>query len=205
MNSRTQPVRSKDARKLRLGTGVLYRSAPTAANFPKDKMSIAKREIVSFTNPKFCKAIESLRIRLDRKEANLADRLSTGLRLHQRNLRLRIHQAISRSVSRPYQSLFYDQDAPYTRLRTLWNRCQIAHSNLIGRWKTHIVRVDYGPLFRRSPDGSLQLESSTQARMSGIKILLAKYPWLDLFDRQIFLNGFEAGERYRGSIVDSGN
>jgi hypothetical protein len=41
--------------------------------------------------------------------------------------------------------------------------------------------------------------------MRGIDTLLAKYPWMDLIDRQIFLDGFDAGEQYRAGISDSGN
>jgi len=41
--------------------------------------------------------------------------------------------------------------------------------------------------------------------MNGIDIELAKYPSLDLVDRQIFLDGFDAVERHGQSISGSGS
>jgi hypothetical protein len=41
--------------------------------------------------------------------------------------------------------------------------------------------------------------------MNGIDTLLAKHPWLDLVDRQIFLDGFDTGEQYVRRISVLGN
>ena len=100
------------------------------------------------------------------------------------------------------------------RVRILWNRLKLpaellayklqrAVQNQIGRWKNHIEQVDLGPAFRALPDGSLVQESRTTARSEGIRNLSAKYPWTDLFDHQMFLDGFEAGERYAARSADS--
>jgi hypothetical protein len=77
--------------------------------------------------------------------------------------------------------------------------------SLVGHWKTRIETVDYGPCFRRLSDGSLRQESRTIARMRGRDTLLAKYPWMDLVDHQIFLEGFDAGEQYGRNISDWDN
>jgi hypothetical protein len=41
--------------------------------------------------------------------------------------------------------------------------------------------------------------------MIGIDTELAKYPWLDLVDPQIFLDGFDAEERHSQNISCSGS
>lgn len=86
---------------------------------------------------------------------------------------------------------------------TLWCRSQRAVKSLIGHWKSRIEQVDIGPAFRRLPDGSYLPEPRTIARSKGIDSELAKYPWMDLIDRQIFLDGFDAGERYDQSTSDN--
>lgn len=92
--------------------------------------------------------------------------------------------------------------------QNLWLHCsksKCALRNLVGRWKLHIRSIDFGLVYRQLSDGSLQIEPRTEARMSGIETLLAKYPWMDRFDFQMFLDGFDAGERYRAGISDSGS
>lgn|ERR1039458_708726 len=90
------------------------------------------------------------------------------------------------------------------RIRLLGCKLRSGVKSLIGRWQSHTGRVDIGPAFRRLPDGSIQTEPRTNARSQGIDTELAKFPWLDLIDRQIFLDGFDAGERYKAGILDSG-
>jgi hypothetical protein len=81
-------------------------------------------------------------------------------------------------------------------LSFLWCKSRSALRSLIGRWKSHTGLVDIGPAFRLLPDGLLVHEPRTDARSKDIDIELAKYPWLDLIDRQIFLDGWTMGERY---------
>jgi hypothetical protein len=57
--------------------------------------------------------------------------------------------------------------------------------------------VDLGPVFLRSPDGSFLESLGTRARAEGIRNLSAKYPWVDMVHRRIFLEGFDAGEQMR--------
>src|ERR1039458_398229 len=85
----------------------------------------------------------------------------------------------------------------------LWCKSQSAVKSLIGHWKSHTGRVDIGPEFRLAPDRSLEREPRTIARSKGIDTELAKYPWTDLIDHQIFLDGFDAGERSSQCNLDS--
>jgi len=82
------------------------------------------------------------------------------------------------------------------RLRLLGCKSHSAVKSLIGRWRSHTGRVDSGPASQQLPDGSLQTEPRTTARSEGINRELAKFPWMDLIDRQSFLDGFDAEERY---------
>jgi hypothetical protein len=47
------------------------------------------------------------------------------------------------------------------------------------------------------------MESRTSAYIEGIGNLWAKYPWIDTFDLKVFLDGFDAGERYSPHSSDS--
>jgi hypothetical protein len=64
--------------------------------------------------------------------------------------------------------------------------------------------VDFGPALRRFPDGSLRPEVRTQARSLDTSRLEAKYPWVDTVDVRMFLEGFDAGERWSLDSRDSG-
>jgi len=55
--------------------------------------------------------------------------------------------------------------------------------------------VDLGQVFRQTPDGSFVNQPGTRARAEGIRNLSAKYPWVDMVHRQIFLDGFHAAEQ----------
>lgn len=56
--------------------------------------------------------------------------------------------------------------------------------------------MGYGPELGRSPGGDLRVNTRTLARSMYTQMLLAKYPWLDIFDLRIFLLGFDAGEQW---------
>lgn len=58
---------------------------------------------------------------------------------------------------------------------------------------TETPHVDLGPQFEQNPDGSFLYRLDTHARAEGIKSLSAKYPWVDMVHRQIYLMGFDAG------------
>jgi hypothetical protein len=57
------------------------------------------------------------------------------------------------------------------------------------------LAVDLGPAPVLTPDGSLIDQPATRARVASIENLSAKYPWIDIVDRRIFLMGFDAGEQ----------
>lgn len=47
----------------------------------------------------------------------------------------------------------------------------------------------------QSPDAHRRNPEGTSARVAGIESLQATYPWVDIVDLRIYLEGFEAGER----------
>ena len=56
--------------------------------------------------------------------------------------------------------------------------------------------LDFGPALQRLPDGSFVPSARTDGRSLGIDRLLARYPWADKLDAQIYLEGFDEGERW---------
>lgn len=123
----------------------------------------------------------------------------------QRTLACRIRRAKNRTViilRERYLQAFCDLRY---RFRFLCSKSKSALKSLAGHWKTHTGSIDFGSCFRRASDGSLQIEPRTAGCMSGIDIELAKYPWMDLVDYQIFLDGFHAGAQYRAGISDLGS
>jgi hypothetical protein len=56
--------------------------------------------------------------------------------------------------------------------------------------------VDLGPEFQSTHDGSLQEDSHTRSRNLGIEALAGSRPWANTVDLEIFLQGFDWGERY---------
>jgi hypothetical protein len=56
-------------------------------------------------------------------------------------------------------------------------------------------RVDLGPAFQRQGECYLPNER-TNACAEGTRTLLAIRPWADAVDLQMFLMGFDAGEKY---------
>jgi hypothetical protein len=59
-----------------------------------------------------------------------------------------------------------------------------------------------GPALVRDQTGHYQPNARTHARGEGIRALLAKHPWADRPDFQIFLEGFDAGEQFARSAND---
>ena len=57
-----------------------------------------------------------------------------------------------------------------------------------------------GPSLERDQTGQYRRNARTHARAEGIKALWAKHPWADRPDLQMFLDGFDAGERYARSV-----
>jgi hypothetical protein len=56
--------------------------------------------------------------------------------------------------------------------------------------------VDLGPLLQSSADGCLREDTRTHARSAGITQLTSLHSWANTIDSEIFLLGFEWGERY---------
>ena len=56
-------------------------------------------------------------------------------------------------------------------------------------------RVHVGPAYR-CHDGHLYPDERTESRAEGIETLLASHPWADSADIQVFLIGFDAGEKF---------
>jgi hypothetical protein len=70
----------------------------------------------------------------------------------------------------------------------------LAHTRI--RFATRPPSVDYGPAFHRLSDGTYQAEARTLARAEYTKAVSATRPWADTVDLEIFLMGFDAGERW---------
>lgn len=87
------------------------------------------------------------------------------------------------------------------RLCSTWCIWFGAFRSLVGHIRSQsskeLPSVDLGPAPLLLPDGSLLDQPGTRARAQGIESLWAKYPWVDMADRRIFLMGFEAGEQTR--------
>ena len=62
--------------------------------------------------------------------------------------------------------------------------------------------VDLGPLLERSNCGQLQRNGRTDARSYGTQALVSRYPWASSIDLQVFLDGFDMGERYALGTLD---
>ena len=56
--------------------------------------------------------------------------------------------------------------------------------------------LDFGVALQRRPDGSYQPNTRTAFRSESIDKLLAKYPWADIEDARMFLEGFDAGGQW---------
>jgi hypothetical protein len=62
--------------------------------------------------------------------------------------------------------------------------------------------LDFGAALRSQEDGSWQANERTDARIQSIDKLLAKHPWADYEDARMFLEGFDAGEKWVLGIPD---
>lgn len=56
--------------------------------------------------------------------------------------------------------------------------------------------VDLGPLGAYLPDGRLIENERTKARSLGTQELSSRYPWASTIDKEIYLEGFRAGELF---------
>ena len=81
-----------------------------------------------------------------------------------------------------------------------WYALRLASRSLVGHTKTLLDKkrwaVDFGPLFERLPCGCLVPDERTDARSIGIQEIESRYPWASIVELQVFLEGFDAGERY---------
>lgn len=115
----------------------------------------------------------------------------------------------------PWWRQFGHDDPIYRRL-TGWQRLWRLSPNRLNHLRTifHIARVafrsfrahiciqlakgpesgpSWGPTFLLS-DGIYRENQRASARTVGIEALLARQPWMDQLDLQIYLEGFDAGE-----------
>ncbi len=72
--------------------------------------------------------------------------------------------------------------------------------SFLGHIKTQLGRrhwcVDLGPVYERLPNGCLSQHRRTEARSDGMRELESDHPWASTVDLQIYLEGFDKGERF---------
>ena len=96
-----------------------------------------------------------------------------------------------------------------TRLLRLWcvlrseGRSFDGHIRILLSRKSWVVLL--GPHWERLPAGDLIPNRRTGARTLGIDNLVCRYPWASTIDREIYLEGFDAGEQFvLGSVNRQG-
>jgi hypothetical protein len=62
-------------------------------------------------------------------------------------------------------------------------------------------RFDLGPL-GRIQDGRYQNHERIRSRAAGIETMRSNSPWVDSVDIRIFLQGWDAGEKYSMGLTD---
>lgn len=86
------------------------------------------------------------------------------------------------------------------RLLNTWCIWHGAFRSFRGHIRTQSARepllLTLGPAPLLFPDGSRRAQPRTLARSESIESLSAKYRWVDTVDLRMFLEGFDAGERY---------
>jgi hypothetical protein len=83
----------------------------------------------------------------------------------------------------------------------LWYALRLEGRSFAGRMRTLLSikhwGVDLGPLWEAVPsERQFDLNRRTNARSQGTRNLIGDYPWASSVDLQIFLRGFDVGERY---------
>lgn len=86
---------------------------------------------------------------------------------------------------------------PLRRPRTLWRIWCLSLRSLRGhiemQLSTERLAVDLGPAWDKLPDGSYRENTRTAVRSRCVEVLLARHPWVDSVDLQMFLMGLDAG------------
>ena len=121
------------------------------------------------------------------------------------NALVHIQRAKIQMVSKPSRLLVQRWCGLRASLDFVWYRFETARWAALRHRKNHSEPVEYGPLLTEWPDGSWREIPRTRARIAGIRTLSAKYPWMGNSDHQMFLDGFDAGERYSQGIAGLGN
>lgn len=87
-----------------------------------------------------------------------------------------------------------------TRWLRIWYALKIAGRSFRGHMRILLAKkywaVDLGPLFQPLPDGCFDENSRTRSRRLGIEAIKQSHPWANTVDLEIFLQGFDWGERY---------
>jgi hypothetical protein len=97
-----------------------------------------------------------------------------------------------RAVIRPILHFCRSGNRRWCVARTL---CRSLRGHIQARLAIEHEPVDLGPAYLGDCSGRLQPNISLYARTLGIQSLSAKYPWASLVDSQIFLLGFDEGEK----------
>jgi hypothetical protein len=81
-----------------------------------------------------------------------------------------------------------------------WYALRLSLRTAFGCMKTLLSKkhwaVDFGPLLERLPCGCLVHDGRTDARSVGTQEIESRYPWASIVELQMFLEGFDVGERY---------
>jgi hypothetical protein len=122
----------------------------------------------------------------------------------------RVDRRLSNPREAPRRAPLYRQFLRWRQAQSLLRRADERLSNIWCIWSgaarsfvwhiriqsaTETPHVILGPAPLLSPEGLLLDQPGTRARAEGIRNLSAKYPWADIVHHQIFLMGFDAGER----------
>lgn len=105
-----------------------------------------------------------------------------------------------------WHKAFYRSFPVRLRIWNVWCIWSMACRSFCGHIESQSAKqrltLDVGPALEPFPDVSTSSNKRTLARMRGIENLSAKYPWADIPDRRIFLEGFDAGEQWAQNKLD---
>jgi hypothetical protein len=81
-----------------------------------------------------------------------------------------------------------------------WYALRLASGSFFGCTRILLSKkhwaVDFGPLLERLPCGCLVPDERTDARSAGTQEIESRYPWANIVELQMFLEGFDMGEQF---------